>query len=310
MTRHGGTDDDGRANTNRAGLSASIVAMNEADRIADCLASLEFCDEIVLVDSHSTDRTREIAVGHGARVIERDWPGHVAQKEFAIRQAVHDWVLCLDADERVSPELRAQVMALRDAGFPDKAGWRFPRLSSYLGRWMSRGSWYPDHQLRLFDRRRGRWGGYDPHDRVELDGPVGTLSGHLLHHPYRNLADHLRTIDSYTTTMADGLHRRGKRGRLLDIVVRPPARFLRDYVLKGGLLLGWRGLVQAFLAAHYTRLKYMKLYVLQNAAPCPRDDTVPGSVPSTASAGSSAPAPPGDGGASGSLNTRQTGPST
>ena len=310
MTRHGGTDDDGRANTNRAGLSASIVAMNEADRIADCLASLEFCDEIVLVDSHSTDRTREIAAGHGARVIERDWPGHVAQKEFAIRQAVHDWVLCLDADERVSPELRAQIMAVRDAGFPDKAGWRFPRLSSYLGCWMSRGSWYPDHQLRLFDRRRGRWGGYDPHDRVELDGPVGTLSGHLLHQPSRSLADHLRTIDSYTTIMADGLHRRGKRGRLLDIVVRPPARFLRDYVLKGGLLLGWRGLVQAFLAAHYTRLKYMKLYVLQNAAPCPRDDTVPGSVPSTASAGSSAPAPPGDGGASGSLNTRQTGPST
>ena len=292
MTRHGGTDDDGRANTNRAGLSASIVAMNEADRIADCLASLEFCDEIVLVDSHSTDRTREIAVGHGARVIERDWPGHVAQKEFAIRQAVHDWVLCLDADERVSPELRAQIMALRDAGFPDEAGWRFPRLSSYLGRWMSRGSWYPDLQLRLFDRRRGRWGGYDPHDRVELDGPAGTLSGHLFHHPYRNFADHLRTIDSYTTIMADGLHRRGKRGRLLDILVRPPARFLRDYVVKGGLLLGWRGLVQAFLAAHYTRLKYMKLYVLQNAAACPRDDTAPGSVRGAASGGSPAAAPP------------------
>jgi len=259
--------------------------MNEADRIADCLASLEFCDEIVVVDSHSTDRTREIAAGRrGARVIERDWPGHVAQKEFAIRQAAHDWVLCLDADERVSPELRAQILALRDAGFPDKLGWRFPRLSSYLGRWMPRGSWYPDHQLRLFDRRRGRWGGYDPHDRVELDGPIGTLSGHLLHHPYRNLADHLRTIDSYTTIMAEGLHRRGKRARLFDIIMRPGVRFVRDYVIKGGVLLGWRGLVQAFLAAHYTRLKYMKLYVLQNAEGCPRDESTPGSVRSMASA--------------------------
>jgi glycosyltransferase involved in cell wall biosynthesis len=263
----------GSRQRDRSSISACIIAMNEADRIADCLASLAFCDEIVVVDSHSTDRTREIAAAHGARVIERDWPGHVAQKEFTIRQAMHDWVLCLDADERVSPELRAQIVGLRDAGFPDKAGWRFPRLSSYLGRWMSHGSWYPDRQLRLFDRRRGRWGGYDPHDRVELDGPVGTLSGRLLHHPYRNFADHLRTIDSYTTMMADGLHRRGKSARLVDIVVRPPARFLRDYVLKRGFLLGWRGLLQAFLAAHYTRLKYMKLYVLQNAEPCPRDES-------------------------------------
>jgi glycosyltransferase involved in cell wall biosynthesis len=246
-------------------LSACIIAMDEEDRIGDCLASLAFCDEIVVVDSHSTDRTREVAASFGARVIERDWPGHVAQKEFAIRAAQHDWVLCLDADERLSPELAGEITALRDAGFPDKAGWRFPRLSRYLGAWVRRGTWYPDRQLRLFDRRRGRWGGHNPHDRVELDGPLGTLKGDLLHDPYRDLAEHLETIDRYTTTMAQGMRDRGRRASLLDLVLRPPVRFLRFYVLKGGFLLGWRGIVLAYLAAHYVRLKYAKLLVLERA---------------------------------------------
>ena len=137
--------------SDRPQLSACIIAMNEADRIGDCLASLDFCDEIVVVDSHSSDATRELASGAGANVVERDWPGHVAQKEFAIRAARHDWVLCVDADERISPELRSEIVSLRDAGFPAAAGWRMPRLSSYFGRYMRRGGWYPDLQLRLFD---------------------------------------------------------------------------------------------------------------------------------------------------------------
>jgi glycosyltransferase involved in cell wall biosynthesis len=186
----------------RPWLSACIVALDEEDRLGDCLASLRWCDEIVVVDSHSTDRTREIAAAAGARVIERDWPGHVAQKEFAIRQARHDWVLCIDADERVSPELEKEIVELRAAGFPDMAGWEVSRLSSYLGRWIRHGTWYPDLKLRLFDRRRGRWAGRDPHDRVEVDGPVGRLGGELLHHPYRSLEEHLATIDRYTTIMA------------------------------------------------------------------------------------------------------------
>ncbi len=250
----------------RPRLSGCIIAMDEEDRIADCLASLDFCDEIVVVDSHSKDRTREIAASRGARVIERDWPGHVAQKEFAIRAASHEWVLCVDADERISAPLRAEILALRDAGFPGCAGWRFPRLSSYLGRWMRHGGWYPDRQLRLFDRRRGRWGGNNPHDKVLLDGPLGTLRGDLLHHPYRSFAEHLRTIDKYTTIMAEGLHQRGKRAHLGHLVVGPCARFVRFYVLHMGFLEGWRGLLQAYLAAHYGRLKYAKLLVLQNQA--------------------------------------------
>lgn len=246
----------------RTSLSACIVTRDEEDRLGDCLASVAWCDEILVVDSHSTDRTREIAAAAGARVIERDWPGHVAQKEFAVRQARCDWVLCIDADERVSPELAKEIVELRDAGFPDRAGWEVPRVSEYLGRWIRHGTWYPDPKLRLFDRRRGRWGGRDPHDRVELDGPRGRLRGELLHHPYRSLDEHLATIDRYTTIMARQLHEAGRRPRLRDLVLRPPARFFVYYVVRGGWRDGWRGLLMAYLAAHYVRIKYAKLWIL------------------------------------------------
>jgi glycosyltransferase involved in cell wall biosynthesis len=257
--------------TTTARVSACIITLDEADRIADCIGSLAWCDEVVLVDSHSKDATRDVAANLGARVIERDWPGHVKQKEFAIRAAANDWVMCIDADERVSPELQAEIVALRDRGFPDHAGWKMPRMSRYLGQWIRHGTWYPDLQLRLFDRRRGRWGGHDPHDRVELNGPVGRLSHPLLHDPYRTFAEHLRTIDRYTTIMADGLHERGRRAHLTDLVLRPWVRFFRFYVLKAGFLEGWRGLLLACMAAHYVRLKYAKLLVAQRAG-APRGD--------------------------------------
>lgn len=243
-------------------LSACIIACDEEDRIDACLASLAFCDERLVVDSHSADRTREIAAEHGARVIERDWPGHVAQKEFAIREAKYDWVLCVDADERVSEALRGQIEELRRTGFPDFAGWRMPRRSSYLGRWIRHGSWSPDRQLRLFDRRRGRWAGRDPHDRVALEGPAGLLKGELLHHPFRDLADHLHTIDRYSTTQAGLLFEEGRRARATDLALRPLWRFVRFYLLERGFLDGWRGFVLACLAAHYVRLRWLKLWLL------------------------------------------------
>jgi len=250
-------------------LSACIIAMDEADRIEACLLSLDFCDEIIVVDSHSSDETRALASAMGARVIERDWPGHVAQKEYAIRQASHDWVLCVDADERVSESLRKELRALQANGFQGHSGWRMPRLCSYLGRWISHGNWYPDRQLRLFDRRQGHWGGHDPHDKVELNGSFGELAGDLIHHPYRHFADHLSTIDKYTSTMARGLYDRGKRASLAQIVINPSWKFFRFYILKRSFLDGWRGLLLAYLAAHYTRLKYAKLMVLEREEPRP-----------------------------------------
>ncbi len=244
-------------------LSACVITFNEEDRLAECLASLAFCDEIVVVDSGSTDRTCELARAAGARVIEHSWAGFIGQKQAAVDRARNDWVLIVDSDERVSPELRAQIEALRAAGFPGQAGWEFPRKTFYLGRFIEHGLWYPDRQLRLFDRRRARIGGNEPHDKTLLAGPKGRLTGDLLHYSYRDLDDHLRRIDKYTRIMAEGLFERGKRATVLDILTRPLVRFTRGYVFKLGFLDGWRGLLIAFLAAHYVRLKYARLLVLQ-----------------------------------------------
>jgi len=252
---------DEQAGYRRERVSACIVALNEEDRIRACLESLRWCDEIVLVDSHSSDATRELAAAYGARVIERDWPGHVEQKEFAIRAASHDWVLCVDADEALSPELVEEIKTLRERGFPQHAGWTMPRLSSFLGMPMRHGGWYPDRNLRLFDRRRGHWGGRNPHDHVTVEGSVGNLHGQMLHEPYRNFADHLRTLDSYSSIGARELQRTGRRARMRDLVLRPVIRFAKFYVFKGGWRDGWRGLLLAYLSAYGCFLKYAKLMV-------------------------------------------------
>ncbi|MDH3297112.1 MAG: glycosyltransferase family 2 protein [Gemmatimonadota bacterium] len=244
------------------GISACVIAMDEADRIADCLSSLDICDEIIVVDAHSSDDTRDIAIAAGARVIERDWPGHREQKQFAVDQATHDWVLCLDADERLSEELKREIVAIRDGGFSDVGGWSMPRLSHHLGAWIRYGSWYPNRQLRLFDRRRGCWGGVNPHDRWETDAPVLQLRGDLLHFPYRDFDEHLRTLDRYSTISAGRLFELGGKAGPADIIIRPPLRFLRGFLLKRGFLLGWRGLVLAILDARSVRLKYTRLRAL------------------------------------------------
>lgn len=252
-----------------ARLSACVITYNEADRIEACLESLAWCDERLVVDSHSTDDTRARAAAAGARVLERDWPGHAAQKEYAIRAAAHDWVLVIDADERVSPALRDEIVALRAAGFAGAPGWSVPRCSQYLGRWIRHGTWYPDRSVRLFDRRRGCVApnpAYDLHERVHLDGAPAALRHDLWHLAYRDLSEHLQTIDRYTTIMAAGLHARGRRAGAADLVLRPAARFVKFYLLKRGFLDGWRGLLLAYLAAHYVRLRYAKLLALQAAA--------------------------------------------
>lgn len=252
----------------RPKLSVCVVAMDEEAKIADCLRSADFADDFVVVDSHSKDRTREIAASLGARVVERDWPGHVEQKNFALSQAAHDWVLCLDADERVSPELRASVLgALERADLP--AGFEVPRRTWYLGRWIRHGGWYPDRKLRLFRRSAGGWTGRNPHDRVEVTGRVERLDGDLLHLSYDSLSDHLRTIDSFTTIAAREKRAAGERAGLADLVLRPFGKFLRMYVLKLGLLDGLPGFVIAVSGAYYVFLKYAKLRELERAGAGP-----------------------------------------
>ncbi|MBS0380237.1 MAG: glycosyltransferase family 2 protein [Proteobacteria bacterium] len=244
-----------------------MITFNEADRIEACLRSLDFCDELLVVDSHSTDDTRARAAALGARVIERDWPGYRSQKQFAVEAASHDWVLCLDADERVTPQLRGEIQALKARGFGPAAGYSLPRITDYFGRFLRHGNAYPDRLVRLFDRRRGGWSGYEIHENTRIDGPVGRLAGHLEHFSYRSLTDHLNRMQRYADLMAQALYARGRRCGLTPVLVNPAWRFLRGYVLRLGFLDGWRGLVFALIEANYVRRKYLGLFFRSRGMP-------------------------------------------
>jgi glycosyltransferase involved in cell wall biosynthesis len=243
-------------------LSAVVIALDEEARIAAALESVRFCDETVVVDAGSTDRTREIAAAAGARVVvNAPWPGFVAQRNFATDQARHDWVLALDADERVTPALRDEIQALRASGF-DRAGYRIPRVAYYLGRWIRGTDWYPDPQLRLFDRRRGRWRGALIHESVRVEGGVGRLRSELEHFTYDDVSDHLRAIDRYTTLWAQESFEAGRRTSLAEMAGAAGFAFVRNYLLRGGVLLGGPGLVVSALNSYYTFAKLAKLHEL------------------------------------------------
>jgi glycosyltransferase involved in cell wall biosynthesis len=254
-------------NIQRGRLSACIITYNEADRIASCVRSVSFCDEILVVDSHSTDATRRIAGESGAHVIERDWAGYRSQKQFAVDSASHDWVLCVDADERVSEQLRTEIEAVRDGGFAGYAGWSIPRITEYFGRFLRHGNAYPDRLVRLFDRRRGGWTGYEIHENTRVSGRIGRLHGLLEHYSYRSLSDHHIRMQRYADLMAHALYARGKRCGVLKILFNPQWRFVRGYVLRLGFLDGWRGIVFALVEANYVRRKYLQLYMLGKGMP-------------------------------------------
>jgi glycosyltransferase involved in cell wall biosynthesis len=247
-------------------LSAVLIAQNEEKTIGDALASVAFCDEIVVVDSGSTDGTCDVAEAAGARVVvNAPWPGFTAQRDFATRAARHDWVLALDADERVGDALREEVRALRARGFAE-AGYRIPRVARYLGRWIRATDWYPDWQVRLFDRTRGAWQGDLVHESFVVRGPVGRLRGDLEHHPYADISDHLRKIDSYTTLWARQAFAAGRRSNVLDMSAGASWAFFRNYFLKRGFRLGSTGFVVSVLNTHYTFAKLAKLRELERAA--------------------------------------------
>ncbi len=245
----------------RPGISAVIITFNEEEHIAECIESVWFCDEILVVDSHSNDRTREIALVYGARVIDRDWPGFRSQKQFAVDAAAHDWVLSLDADERVTPKLRAEIEALRESGFAGLAGASMRRRMWYFGSPLRFGTPSPDRLARLFDRRFGGWHGRQVHEYTRVEGRVARLKGRLHHYPYRNYQHQLDKLERYATLMAEEMAAEGRRGSLARVVVNPLWCFLRGFGMRLGFLDGWRGLVFAFTEAGYVREKYMKLYL-------------------------------------------------
>ncbi|MCC7177201.1 MAG: glycosyltransferase family 2 protein [Acidobacteria bacterium] len=245
------------------GVTATVITFNEAANIEAALVSLAFADEIIVVDSQSTDDTAAIARKYTDRVFVRPWPGYVAQKNFAAEQASHDWILSLDADERISPPLADEIRALGPGAV---AGYRIPRVTFHLGRWLRSTDWYPDFQLRLYDRRRARWTGRHVHESVKADGPVGRLSGEILHHAYRNLSHHLQTMDRYTTLAARQMFEDGRRTGWWDLATHPPAAFLRNYLLRGGFRDGVPGLIISAMNARYVGLKLAKLWELCSAS--------------------------------------------
>jgi glycosyltransferase involved in cell wall biosynthesis len=245
-------------------LSVAITTLNEEDNLPRCLASLEgLADQVIVLDSHSTDDTRRIAEQAGAEFHCQEFSGHVRQKQSALELTRGQWVLNIDADEWLDDTLRdaiSKLLASADENGP--AGYRLNRRNEYLGAWIDHCGWSPQWRLRLVRRESGRWTGADPHDRLEADGPVGDLPGRLNHRPYRDLADHLARIGRYTDTMAKDRHARGERSSISKLLLRPAGRFLRMFVLQRGFLDGWRGLVLCGFAAFYVFLKYAKLMEL------------------------------------------------
>jgi glycosyltransferase involved in cell wall biosynthesis len=250
------------ASATPAGLSACIITLNEADRIERCVTGVSFCDEIIVVDSHSTDGTRELAARLGARVIERDWPGYRSQKQFATDIAQHEWVLCVDADEWVTPELRAEILAHKAQGFPGVEGYTVPRLTVYFGGPLRHGNTWPDRKIRLYRRSAARWVGYEVHEKIAVTGSVGRLRAHLEHDAYRNLDDHLTRADRYARLMAEEMHRDGRRCRLPAVFLHAWWRLFRGLLIKRGLLDGWRSWLFHCVEAGYVHRKYLRLWAL------------------------------------------------
>jgi len=247
-------------------ISAFVIAFNEEANLLRCLESISFCNEIVVIDSHSKDRTVEIAKEFGARVVERDWPGYVAQKAFGLTQVSNTWVLNLDADEEVSEGLREEIFEVlkseseTPSGF---SGYEVNRVVYYWGRWWRSGGWYPEFRLRLVQRDEVIWGGRDPHEKPIPKGKVGRLKGELFHYTYKNLSDQFSRLHSFSTVAARSAWEDGKRVGISAVLVKPCLRAFKFFILKRGYREGRVGLIVALVEGYYTFMKYAKLLELQ-----------------------------------------------
>ena len=241
-------------------ISAVIITFNEEKKIASCLNSLKkVADEILVVDSFSTDKTEEICAQFQVRFIKHVFDGHIEQKNFALDQASFDHVLSLDADEVLSDMLADSILKV-------KAEWKtdafcFNRLTNYCGQWIRHSGWYPDRKIRLLDRRKGRWSGINPHDKIEMDtkAEIAFLKGDLLHYSIDSVTQHLATIEKFTTIAAQAKFGKGEKSGLIKIVVHPLWKFIRNYLFRFGFLDGYYGFVIVSLSAYATFLRYIKL---------------------------------------------------
>ncbi len=263
-------------------VSVTVITRNEASNIARALESAVWADEVVVVDCGSTDDTVTIARRYTERVFVRGWPGYGAQKHHAAALAAHDWILSIDADERITPGLAGEIRALLETE-PPARGYRVPRVTWHLGRWIRSTDWSPDYQLRLYDRRAGSWIERRVHESVRLDGRPGVLEHELEHYAYRDLKDHLETMGRYADLAARQMREEGKRATFWGLACHPPLAWLRNYVLRLGFRDGVPGLIVSGLNACYVFLKLAKLWELQRSAFAPpalrRDEAASGPNP-------------------------------
>jgi glycosyltransferase involved in cell wall biosynthesis len=245
-------------------LSVVIITKNEAGNISGALDSVSWIDDVVVVDSGSTDDTLAIARKYTTRIFSRNWEGYGEQKNYATGLTKHDWILSLDADERLSTKLTEEIKKLMRNG-PTFQGYRIPRTNHYLGSWIRSTDWHPDHQLRLYDRRVSTWNTRFVHESVSVKGRIGKLKGELLHYAYRDLSHHLSTIDRYTTLAAKQMAIENKRATWVRLLVHPMLVFLRNYVWRRGFLNGIPGLIISLMNSYYVLLKFVKLWENQQS---------------------------------------------
>lgn len=244
-------------------ISGVIITYNEEKNIARCLESLkDVCDEILIVDSFSTDSTKEIAKSLGARVIQNEWKGFRDQKKIAQNEAQYDHVLQLDADEELSEELRTAILSVKSSWSAD--GYFFNRFTNYCGKWIKHSGWYPDAKLRLYDRRKGDWQGLDPHPEVIIQAGSATtsLKGNLNHYSYTSYEDHINRSAKYAKQAALAMKEMGKKPNILKLIISPFYRFINDFFFRGGFRDGFEGLIICRTASYYTFLKYMYLRLI------------------------------------------------
>lgn len=243
-------------------ISATVITFNEEKKVERCLQSLQgVADEIIVVDSFSTDRTEAICAKYGVTFIKRAFPGYIAQKNFAVEQASHDYILSLDADEALSDELKSSILKVK-AAWGEYDGYAVNRFNNYCGKWIHFCGWYPDRKIRLWDRRKGRWGGEDPHDRVEIPASqLKRLKGDLLHYAYLTVDEHLRQMHRFGEVAARAKYRNGKKPVfLIHVVLNPVFKFFRKYVLQLGFLDGYYGFVFCATTSALNFYKYLRLY--------------------------------------------------
>ena len=249
-----------QAAEDRIPLTVAIIALNAAGQIGPCLASVAFADEIVVVDSGSTDGTQEIVRSHGGRVEHKDWMGFGRQKQHAVACARNDWVLCLDADERVTPELERSIRSAMAGG--RYHAWRVARRNRFLGRWLAHGEGYPDWTLRLFQRAHAGWSNDEVHESVLTTTEVGRLEGDLLHDSAEDVATYLAKQNRYSTLHAEALYKQGVRASYWRLAASPLMRFVKFYILRLGFLDGGPGLAHIVIGCNNTFQKYLKLIEL------------------------------------------------